>query len=241
MKKVIDWIFPPRCCGCDGIPEKDSPTCIKCKKLILHPAIEFSRCGICFMSNEKCICSKRQYYDKFCTSFIYEGSATKTIFKLKFRSRPDIAKSFAKQMLLSLEEREMLSDIDIITFIPMSPFARFLRGYNQSELLARYLSRYSGIPYDGLLMKLHKTRSQHTLNNLSRSGNLLGLFDPIKDKTELFEGKTVLIVDDVSTTGATFNEIAKTLLIFGASSVYAASCTTTQKNRKKNIEHKKHL
>ena len=233
MKKIIDWIFPPRCCGCDEIPEKDSPTCLKCKELILHPAKDLSRCGICFMPNDRCICSKRQFYDKFCASFIYEGSTSKTIFKLKFRSRPDIAKGFAKQMMLSLEEREMLHNIDIITFIPMSPYAKFKRGYNQSELLARYLSLYSGIPYDGLLMKLHKTKSQHTLNNLARSGNLLGLFEPIKEKTELFKGKTVLIVDDVSTTGATFNEIAKTLLIFGASSVYAAACTTTQKNSKK--------
>lgn len=233
MKKVIDRIFPPRCCSCDDIPEKDSPTCLKCKELILHPANELSRCGICFMSNEKCICSKRQYYDKLCASFIYEGSVTKTIFKLKFRSRPDIAKGFAKQMLLSLRERDMLSDIDIITFIPMSSFAKFKRGYNQSQLLAKYLSQYSGIPYDGLLMKLHKTKAQHTLNNISRSGNLLGLFEPIKDKTELIRGKTVLVVDDVSTTGATFNEIAKTLLIFGAACVYAASCTTTQKKSQK--------
>lgn len=241
MKRITQWFFPPRCCSCDDIPEKDSPTCIKCKELILHPAIDSSRCGICFMPRDKCICSKRQYYDRFCASFIYKGDVTKTIFKLKFRSRPDIAKGFAKQMMLSLEEREMLRDIDIITFIPMSRFDRFKRGYNQSELLARYLSEYSGIPYDGLLIKLHKTKSQHTLNNISRSGNLLGLFEPVKDKTDLFRDKTVLIVDDVSTTGATFNEIAKTLLIFGAACVYAASCTTTQKKSQKNVEHKKIL
>ena len=63
----------------------------------------------------------------------------------------------------------------------------------------------------------------------------------VEYKYSYLTGKTVLVVDDVSTTGATFNEIAKTLLIFGAASVYVASCTTTQKKSQKNIEHKKIL
>ncbi len=233
MKKLTDILFPPRCCGCDEIPETDFPVCEECKKLILHPAKSKHRCEICFLLPEECICSKRQFYDKFSASFIYSGKPTKTVFKLKFRSRPDIAKNYARLMKLSLEERDMLRDIDIITFIPMSRFAEFKRGYNQSALLAKYLSQYTGIPAEGLLNKQTTTKSQHKLGYISRTGNLLGVFEPRKEQLDKFKDKTVLVVDDVSTTGATFNEIAKTLLIFGARAVYAASCTTTKNSSKK--------
>lgn len=87
-----------------------------------------------------------------------------------------------------------------------------------------------------LLKKQYKSSSQHKLGAVSRSGNLLGCFEPDKKKLDCIADKTVLVVDDVLTTGSTLNEITKTLLIFGADSVYVAACAATKK--KKNIEHK---
>lgn len=233
FSKITDIFFPPRCPGCDRIPDSDFPVCNFCKDLIIHPSKTKNSCEVCFMSPDNCVCSKRQFFEKLSFSFAYEGTPKKMIFKLKFRARPDIAKSYAKLLYYSLNERNMLDKTDIITFIPMSSFSKFKRGYNQSALTAKYLSALCGKPCLPLLDKIIKTKSQHKLNQRLRSGNLLGAFEPNKKYLNVIVNKTILVIDDVSTTGATFNEIAKTLLIFGAESVYAAACTATKKSKKR--------
>lgn len=134
----------------------------------------------------------------------------------------------------------MLEDTDIISYIPMSRRSLFKRGYNQSRLIAEKIAEASGKPCIGLLVKYRKTKSQHSLKSINRSGNLLGAYEPDKRYLDEIKGKTILLIDDVSTTGNTFNEAGKTLLIFGAESIYAASCTVKEKT-KKNIEHKKNM
>lgn len=167
-------------------------------------------------------------------SFYYEGELNKTVFKLKFRSRRDIAKSFAKVIYESLCERNILEKTDIITFVPMTGFAEFRRGYNQAELIAKHLSAMSSKPYMKLLYKIGKTKNQHDLKGFERTGNLLGIFEPVKKNSEMIENKRILIIDDVSTTGSTLNEAAKTLLIFGASEINASVFTVTKKNKNKH-------
>lgn len=232
--KFADIFFPPRCCGCDCLTGADYPLCKSCSELFLHPSNKTSRCAVCFLSQENCICRKHQYYDKICVPFYYEGCTRKTIFRLKFRSRPDIARNFAVLLYSALIERKMTDDIDIITFIPMRKLSKFARGYNQAELIAKYLSELSGIPYCGLIYKTQKTKNQHALTKIERTGNLLGIFEPIKTNMHLIENKKILITDDVLTTGSTLNEAAKTLLIFGAQNVSAAVCAATKNSHKKH-------
>lgn len=232
--KFLTWLFPKRCARCDKIPDKDSLLCSECEKLLLHPANPYKSCEVCFFPHDKCVCSKRQFIYRYSASFIYENDAVATVFKLKFRSRRDKAKDFAAVMYLSLCERNMLESIDIITFIPMSRAAEFKRGYNQSKLIAYYISKFSGKPCLPLLYKYGKTETQHSLPSLQRTGNLLGMFEPNKKYLDVIQDKNILITDDVRTTGSTFNEAAKTLLIFGAANVSAASFTVTKKHKKKH-------
>lgn len=135
-------------------------------------------------------------------------------------------------MYESLRQRNMLDNTDIITFIPMTPYAKFRRGYNQSELIAKHLSELSGKTCKQLLYKISATDKQHCLSGIERTGNLLGVFEPAKEQADQIKDKRILVIDDVSTTGSTFNEIAKTLLIFGASEVYAAAFTARKKGKK---------
>ena len=240
FSRIADALFPPRCCGCDEITDTKLPVCTKCAEKLIHPEQKRVQCPSCMLSKENCICAKNQYFDKISACFYYEGMQKKSVFKLKFRARRDLAKSFSKTMYLSLNERNMLENIDIITFVPMHPVNKFLRGYNQSELIAKYLSQYSGIPCKALLKKETRTSSQHNLGHVRRSGNLIGVFEPIEDTEPQIKGKRILAVDDVMTTGSTLNEIAKTLLIFGAESVFVSCCTVT-KNSKNSVEQKKKL
>lgn len=132
----------------------------------------------------------------------------------------------------SLRERDMLGETDIITFIPMRPVASFLRGYNQSRLIAKHLSALTSIPCAPLLYKIGKTKKQHTLRGIERSGNLLGMFEPTKERLQEISDRNILLIDDVYTTGSTLNEAAKTLLIFGAQSVSAAVFSVGKKQKK---------
>ncbi len=232
-----DIFFPGRCCGCDRPTGSTLPFCEECEKLVIKPSGKTGLCDICGLHLKECLCGKRLYYQKFSAVFYHENTVRKNIFRLKFHARPDIADSFAKAIILQLEERGILSDTELITFIPMRPFAKFRRGYNQAELIAKKLSLHTGIPCLPLIKKDFSTKNQHKLGKLARSGNLLGAFEPRKEYTEIINGKRILIVDDVCTTGNTINEAAKTLLIFGAESVFAATCTV-RKKQKKMVEEK---
>lgn len=226
---VFNAFFPLRCPGCDGINDTKASLCSDCSERMLHPSRKKNRCDICFLSAKECICAKRQYYDKLCVPLYYEGKTRSALHKLKFRGRRDLAKPIAKLITEALRERDMLEKTDYITFIPMRRYDRFVRGYNQAELIAREISAISGIPCEKLLRKTVKTPKQHLLNRTERSGNLLGVFEPEKDKTDIISGKTILVADDIITTGCTANEISKTLLIFGAESVEICACAAPKK------------
>ena len=114
----------------------------------------------------------------------------------------------------------------------MTRTAKLLRGYNQSELIAKALSEFSGVEYAPLLLKEKGIPKQHTVKNASRKANVLGVFEPDKANIGKIQNKRILITDDVTTTGNTLNEAAKTLLIFGAQEIFVASCTTRKKIKK---------
>ena len=86
-------------------------------------------------------------------------------------------------------------------------------------MLVAVLSKRLALPYEPVLTKLTHTQPQKELTALRRRGNLLGVFDVCSDVS----GKTILLVDDVITTGATLDECAKMLKIFGAAEVYGVT------------------
>ena len=91
--------------------------------------------------------------------------ARKNIFRLKFHSRPDIAENFAKALILQLNEREILENTDIITFVPMRAFSKLKRGYNQSELLAERIAEILGKECVACLEKIKET-GEHVMVRL---------------------------------------------------------------------------
>lgn len=232
LSKITDLIFPVRCPSCDKPADTDFPLCTSCRALMLHPAKGKKYCSVCAMSINECICTGRQYFDKLAVPLYYEPPVKQTVHRFKFKGRRDLGKQYARLLVTTLEERKLLGKIDYITNIPMSRMDRFIRGYNQSQIIAKHISTITGIPYEEFLYKKFRTKKQRTLGKEARSGNLLGVFEPHKELIKKFEGRTVLVADDIITTGSTLNEISKTLLIFGTDKVYVSACAATkfQKN-----------
>ena len=118
-------------------------------------------------------------------------------------------------------------DFDFVTSVPATPASVKKRGFDQSALLARGVAKELGLVYDcNVIKKIYETKSQHFLSNLLRRGNLTGAFD-IVDKSKV-KGRTVLLCDDVSTTGETLDECAKMLYLAGAEKIYCSVIALTQ-------------
>ena len=112
---------------------------------------------------------------------------------------------------------------DVVTAVPLHQQEHRERGFNQAEKLGQAVAKRLHLPYGVTLRKITVTAPQKELKAVQRTGNLLGVFDVCADISD----KTVLLVDDVITTGATLDECAKMLKIFGAKEVYAVTAAAT--------------
>ena len=119
---------------------------------------------------------------------------------------------------LTLADPEIFKNVDMIAPVPLHWKRRFRRQYNQSALLGKALGKQKNIPFEPLVLKrIKNTESQGHKHQKQRQLNVKGAFKVIKPN--LIFGKTVLLIDDVMTTGATINECAKVLRRAGAKEV----------------------
>ena len=156
------------------------------------------------------------------------GGAREAVLRMKYAVNYQSAEYLAEKMADCVRERYCDVQFDEIAFVPFSKKQKRIREENQSEMLATELGKLLGLPVRSYLVKLYDTRQQHTLKESLRSGNVLGIFD-VDDKEHSPEGKTILLCDDVKTTGATLNECAKMLRLAGAKDVKCVAATITKK------------
>ena len=155
-------------------------------------------------------------FDAARSAFRYEGEIVRLVKKFKTGGKY-LADAFAHSMLHFLLTD--LSGADMLAYVPMTGRAERKRGYNQSRLLAERLSALSGIPLaENALEKTRETSAQKQLSRRERAENLRGSFHLSSRK--IWRGKTAVLVDDVLTTGATANELARLLFGAGAKKVF---------------------
>jgi len=147
--------------------------------------------------------------------------------QLKYDRRAALAQGLADRMALVLSSYPWLKHIDMIVPVPLHPSRVRSRGYNQSQLLAEHLGNMFGLPVvSKVLARIRPTESQTRLNQEQRRKNVAGAFRvPFPEE---IEGKRILLVDDVVTTGATLDECARTLEKSGAMTVHAAAAVHFQ-------------
>lgn len=204
--------FGTNICGdCVGtLNFNDKACCPVCGRKTVRPEI----CAECK--------SVPPVFAKAVSAFVYEGGAQTLI--LKFKQGAGYLKDYFAECLT--EKLEYL-DFDCLISVPMTARARRRRGYNQSELLADAISEKLGVAVvKNAVEKRRETPEQKDLSKTERSKNLKGCYK-VSDKSGI-AGKRVLIVDDVLTTGATAEELAKTLLKSGAAKVFLATVASVE-------------
>lgn len=216
FQNLLYMFFPRRCLYCDRVVDPDELCCRYCLPDV--PYMKDPICYRCGRSKSDCVCrGHRRQYDRCIAALRYEDGAARAVLALKHTDDAVMVESMATEMVHALRTHTDAASYDIVTFVPMHKKEERARMYNQSKLLARSVASKLGIPLVCALTKLYDTQPQKALRQFERSGNLLGVFDLLVG----VDGKTILLVDDVITTGATLHECAKMLKIGGAKSVTA--------------------
>lgn len=223
-RRLIYTLFPNRCLFCYAVIGWDGHICRRCQQD--PPSMLPPLCLYCGRSETLCICEKhRRHYDRCVTALPYDARLHSAILRLKEEGCNTTADGFAAEMCEVLRREYGGIAFDCVTPVPLHRKERCRRGYNQAELLAVRLAEQLEIPMMPLLTKPCETLPQKSLSASRRKGNLLGAFD-VPDPVSV-ANKTVLLVDDVVTTGATLDECAKMLKLAGAAEVYAIAAAGT--------------
>ncbi len=232
MKIFVDFlniIYPPRCRICGSFLRNEntaSGICSNCANSFktIEPPI-CSICGIPFISQnednhlcERCI-QRRPFYDELRAPWLYENRIMDAVHRMKYSDKPHIAKALAP--LLTAFANMWLTEASGMTIIPVPLHPQKLRqrGYNQSLFIARELAQGLNSELDFLsLRRTRNTMSQTGLNTNERRKNVKNAFEITEKK--YYKDKSVILVDDVATTGSTINECAKALKKAGCKKVY---------------------
>ncbi|MCM1289750.1 MAG: ComF family protein [Corallococcus sp.] len=210
--------------------------CSDCKKnIVFNNGKTCKRCGVGIEGDEdycgNCAFDK-MYFERSYSAFSYEGAVQKAILLMKFGGRGRYAKIFAKYLAYLASKHNL--QFDVVCFPPMSAKSKRKRGYNQSQLLARYfcdiMDRCDS--YLDAIVKVKETERQEKLGKADRKENLVGAYKVNAD----VKGKRVLVIDDVKTTGATLNECAKVLKKAGAVSVVGLTVSARKENIPYEVE-----
>lgn len=222
--------MPKRCAYCGKVIDADSLMCNDCRKAVSRIGGEV--CGNCGREKTVCSCKKSSnYYTRIAAPFYFEGVVRNGMHRFKFRNSPRNAEAYSHEMASIIEERFKDVRFDFITEIPMTKKSLKKRGYNQGSLLAKGISQKLNIEYkEKFLVKLYETEKQHGLNYSLRKGNLTGVYDVAQPQE--VEGKIILLCDDISTSGETFNEASKMLWLYGAKEVYCVAAALTKQKKK---------
>lgn len=222
---IIYSLFPKRCKLCGEVIEMDKTFCAECEQ---QKRINGDTCAFCGCELTDCSCSKKDKKMKYkcvVAPYYYVDGARRAVQRLKFSAHTQLVENMSNEMFDVVSDKYAEIPFDFVTYTPITFTKKFRRSFNQSELLAKSLSKRMGLDCVSTLKKIKPTRSQHKINAKKRKLNLKNSMR-VKPNVDL-KGKTVLLVDDVKTTGTTLNECAIVLKNAGVKNVYAVTFTVT--------------
>lgn len=234
--RIKDILLPPRCLCCGEFVEKVG-VCNRCWHEIKW--ISAPICNTCGQPLENEICKycldNKNYFDRVVSVMIYERLSRYLILNFKEHDATLYAPIFAQWINRIIQE--FAEEVDLLVPVPITQKRRSIRKYNQTELLCLELQKLSGLCYEPrIIEKSIETASQKSLNKEKRLKNLRKSFS--LNPTFSIKNKTILLVDDVITTGATTNTCAQLLKKFGAKKVYVATLARVVLEKTPDIKKK---
>ena len=219
---LIDCIYPPECGGCGQKGARLCPLCIQHFSL-QKPIISELK----YPPNNSQFQEEYQNHNdsvmKIASVAIYEGPVRHAIHKLKYKYDIGLGEILSRFMI-DLFSR-LSWDIDLIVPVPLNPKKHQLRGYNQSSLLALPMALSNDIKFSAnAIQRVKETRSQIDLDSIERFINVHNAFS---SQRELVEKRSILLIDDVATTGATLLSCRSSLMSSNAKEVFGLTLAKT--------------
>ncbi len=224
--KTLDLLLPPLCMACDEpvggaatmcpscwnkIQFIGPPFCAKCGLPFDVPVGDDALCGACL--------AEAPVFEAARAAMVYDDASRRLVLGFKHGDHTYAAKSLAVSMHRA--SGDILKNADALVPVPLHRWRLFRRRYNQSALLAQQIAKMTQKPVLlDALRRIRATANQGHLNRKDRKENVKGAFAVPERHKDSVAGKTIVLIDDVLTTGATANECSRTLLDAGAKEIF---------------------
>lgn len=230
---LAELLFPPVCPFC-GKPYRGNhhtdDICPNCRRQ--YPIIDHSYCQVCGKPLDvvgqrchDCACEPR-VFDQGRALWPHEDKPRQAVYDLKFHSRRVNGEILGRELASRFTDWLHRRDVNLILPVPLHKRRQRERGYNQAAVLARALSEESGIPYrEDLLRRTHATKRLKTLHKNERRAVITGAFEADFSRVPAATVKSIVLIDDIFTTGATLDELAGVCKRAGAGKVYFLTVT----------------
>jgi ComF family protein len=222
-RAVVDGVLPPRCLACGAtVDDVDAlcsscwsgmnffapPWCAMCGLPFPHPMGDGAICGAC--------ASRPPSWDRARSVFRYDRHSRRLVLMLKHGDQTHLSRAFGRWM--NRAGNEVLAEADLLVPVPLHWTRLFGRRFNQAALLAQAIHAAGGPPVGAdWLVRRRRTPSQGLMGPAARARNVRGAFALRRGRS--VEGKRIVLIDDVLTTGATAEECARILRREGAASI----------------------
>ncbi|MDW8126039.1 MAG: ComF family protein [Geminicoccaceae bacterium] len=224
--RVLDAVLPPLCLSCrapvgrqgelcaacwSGLHFLHPPWCARCGRPLPHEGPDAPLCAGCAARPPPWRCGR--------AALAYDEASRGMILRFKHADRIEAAPTFASWMAAA--GAELLAEAELLVPVPVHRWRLLARGYNQAALLAKHLARLSGVPWSpDVLLRRRATRSQQGLSATARRANVTAAAFTVPARLRhRLEGRGLLLVDDVQTTGATLGACTRVLAAAGAARV----------------------
>jgi ComF family protein len=233
LQRILDLLLPPRCLACGDVVERQGMLCAPCWAAITFVADPLCRrCGLPFAFDPEsdadspggegfacgaCL-AEPPPFQRARAVMRYDDASRPLLLGFKHGDRTEAAPPFAAWMARS--GAELLAEAEVIAPVPLHWRRLVARRYNQAALLSRSLAGLGGAPaLPDLLLRRRATPSQGRLSRVERQRNVAGAFAVNPRRAAALQGRRLLLIDDVMTTGATVSACARAALKAGASAV----------------------